>query len=291
MKTNDVTVFNRRLKKSVVALYETGSIASLLKDILHPGGIELTRRVLQGTQIDKTSVVLDIACGNGEAVSLLAREFGCRGFGLDLSKQKIAAALRRTDRQKDGNSFFLVSDAEELPFVDGAFDVVLSECSFSVLPDKNRAASEIARVLKPGGTLLMTDIVAKIQDNLTVPGLSENAGSFTLPCIAGAVPLAEYMEMFGKCGLGEAFVEDHSKELKKVGYQIGITFGGWKEFLQAVASDLNSGGTEEAGAESLCCTAQGTGMPTGGKFGYVLIRMVKPADSEGSQGVTGEKHA
>jgi SAM-dependent methyltransferase len=275
LKTNDAAVCNSRFKKSVVALYETRSIASLLKDMLHPGGIELTRRVLQGTQIDKESVVLDIACGNGEAISLLATEFGCRGFGLDLSKQKIASARTRTGSRKDGNSsFFLVSDAEELPFVDGAFDVVLSECSFSVLPDKNRAASEIARVLKPGGTFLMTDIVARTPDNGTVSGLPGNVGGFTLPCMAGAAPLAEYMEIFGRCGLGEAFVEDHSKELKKVGYQIGITFGGWREFLQAVASDLNFGAP---GIEGSCCTAQEAGMSTGGKFGYVLIRMAKPA--------------
>jgi ubiquinone/menaquinone biosynthesis C-methylase UbiE len=112
---------NRLLKKSVVAVYETETFGSFLKDILHPGGLELTRKAGEAAQLDEVCTVLDIACGKGESIFLLAKEYGCRAIGIDLSQGKIAgAAAGARERNVSNGVYFLVSDAEELPFNDAS---------------------------------------------------------------------------------------------------------------------------------------------------------------------------
>lgn len=274
MKTNSgQAVFDSRLhKKSVVAVYETETIRSLLKDILHPGGLELTKKVGETAGLDAECTILDIACGKGESILSLSADYGCRAVGIDLSPSKVAdAATRSKVRSLRKNVYFLVSDAERLPFSDEVFDVVLSECSFSVLPSKERAASEIARVLKKGGRLVMTDIVhsdtAEARSDATELGL-------TLPCAAGARSTADYIEVFQACGLCGAYVEDQPKALKKIAYEIGIIFGGWKEFLETMSSELLDSSPKDEPKNIFCAgsRAQGFGPHV---LGYTLIRMTK----------------
>jgi arsenite methyltransferase len=261
-------------KKSVVAVYETETFHGLLKNVLHPGGKQLTRRALEVAHVDKECAVLDIACGKGESIFLLAKEFGCRGVGIDLSLPKIERASSESREQgfSDGVSF-LVSDAEVLPFADSSFDLVLLECSFSVLPAKRRAASEMARVLKPGGRLVMTDMVLENGESGGSPPDGVTAGP-TLPCISGAASVAEYIEIFSESGLGDPYVEDHSKELKKIAYQMALSYGGWEEFLQTLSSELCRTSRQEA-AENLCCIEPDRKRAATGKSGYALIRVTK----------------
>ncbi|OPY78735.1 MAG: Demethylrebeccamycin-D-glucose O-methyltransferase [Syntrophorhabdus sp. PtaU1.Bin058] len=278
MKTNERTGADdsRMFKKSVVAVYETETFFDLLKDVLHPGGLQLTKRALETAQVDKHCTVLDIACGKGESIFLLAKEFGCRGVGIDLSFPKIARATAGTKEKNFDTGFsFLVSDAEVLPFADGVFDVVLSECSFSVLPAKRKAASEIARVLKPGGRLVITDIVLKTVDDGSLPDNTAASTGLTLPCIGGAVSVAEYIEIFKESGLYDAYTEDHSKALKKIGYQMALSFGGLEEFLQTLSSELCCTSRKE-GTESLCRIEPNRKTAASGKPGYALIRVTKP---------------
>lgn len=278
MKTNEKADAdgNRIFKKSVVAVYETETFSGLLKDVLHPGGLQLTKRAFETAQVDKYCAVLDIACGKGESIFLLAKEFGCRGVGIDLSFPKIARATAEAkEKNFDAGSSFLVSDAEVLPFADGVFDVVLSECSFSVLPAKRKAASEIARVLKPGGRLVITDIVLEIGSGGSLPDHTAAGTGPTLPCIAGAASATEYIEIFRENGLCDAYVEDHSKELKKIGYQMALSFGGWEEFLQTLSSELCCASPEK-GTENLCYIEPNRKTAASGKPGYALIRVTKP---------------
>jgi len=187
--------------------------------------------------------------------------------GIDLSDKMIAIALQNeaTNSKVD----FLVADAEELPFANDSFDAVISECSFSVLPDKHRAAREMGRVLKPNGRLVITDIVARTKRNGN-PGLS--AGPFPLlPCVAGADTLEGYTAIFQNAGFDAPFVEDHSLALKQVGYQIGLKYGGWEEFLRELSSELSAESKPEAEAGTEAYQA----LLAQAKFGYLLLSMSK----------------
>ena len=250
-------------KKSVVALYDNDVFSSFLRNVLHPGGLELTRRVGEAAGLNQSSRVLDIACGSGESLLLLTERYGCTVTGVDLSEKKVLAAREATRKKAlTQRPQFLLSDAEELPFVDDAFDVVLSECSFSLLPYKERAAAEISRVLKPGGSFVMTDIVlrpAKEMNDLRSPSAPS---ALTLPCIAGAETEEAYVSLFGMAGLAPTLVEDHSRALRKLGYQIGLTFGGWEEFLSAISLKECCGGSVEESR--------------GSTLGYILMRLEKP---------------
>ena len=86
---------DRALKESVAAVYETDTFNSFLKDGLHPGGLALTRRMMEVAAIDGKSTVLDIACGQGGTPILLAEDYGCHVIGVDLSHQMIALARSR----------------------------------------------------------------------------------------------------------------------------------------------------------------------------------------------------
>jgi arsenite methyltransferase len=258
-------------KKSVVALYDNDVFSSFLRNVLHPGGLDLTRRVGEAAGLNQSSRVLDIACGSGESLLLLAEMYGCAVTGIDLSEKKVLAAREAAGRKAlTQNPHFLLSDAEELPFVDDAFDVILSECSFSLLPDKKKAASEIGRVLKRGGGFVMTDIVSRPAKEKNDPHYPAASSGVTLPCIAGAQTQEAYGSLFGAVGLATALVEDHSKALRKLAYQIGLTFGGWEEFLSAISLKECCGASTQGGSGE-----QAMGHATGYVLGYILMRLEK----------------
>ncbi len=120
---------------------------------LRPGGEALTRRLLSLGGEMRNRRVLDLGCGTGETARLLAREFGAVVTGADLS-----AALIDECRQKYPGAAFVAADAHDLPFRDGSYDVLVSECCFSVFRDPKKAFQEANRVLIPGGKLLLSDL-------------------------------------------------------------------------------------------------------------------------------------
>jgi ubiquinone/menaquinone biosynthesis C-methylase UbiE len=265
---------DRTLKKSVAAVYETDTFNSFLKDGLHPGGMALTRRVARVARLDRCSRVLDIACGKGGTPLLLAQEIECSVVGVDLSEKKIVLARDRSHAENSNGSLeFIVADAEELPFLDATFDAIISECSFSVLPNKEKAAQEMSRVLKPRGRLVITDIVTegRMPDGIH-RDLSLAQGSFPLlPCIAGAMSTEEYVATFEDAGLHQPFIEDRSIALKKLGYQIGINYGGWEGFLQGLSSEL----FPDADAKGIAEVRAYQTLLAQGKFGYALLMFSK----------------
>src|SRR4051794_21891958 len=108
------------------------------------------RHVVERAAIAPGERVLDIACGTGNA-ALLAAAAGARVTGLDS-----AARLVDVARERVPDAEFVVGDALELPFEDGAFDVVLSVFGVIFVPDPARAIAEIVRVLAPGGRAVLS---------------------------------------------------------------------------------------------------------------------------------------
>jgi ubiquinone/menaquinone biosynthesis C-methylase UbiE len=120
--------------------------------VLHPGGLKSTRELSSMLGIQPDSHVLDVACGAGTTALYLADRYGCRVTGFDISDTLVEAASQNLAKHpRDGRVGFEVADANELPYPDNSFDVVVAQAFFVLVDAKERALKEIARVLRPGG--------------------------------------------------------------------------------------------------------------------------------------------
>ena len=146
-------------------IYETdhAGIYEMCKDDYPPMLAEL--------ETDPFDSLLDVGCGTGPVVELLAKKYPEKHFiGLDITPAMIEVA------QSKGlsNAEFMVGDAENLPFGDGRFDAVLCSNSFHHYPHPERFFSEAARVLRPGGRLILrdytsNDFVVWLMNNIELP--------------------------------------------------------------------------------------------------------------------------
>lgn len=130
-------------------------------DEFHIRGRAATLELARAAGLDSTKRVLDVGSGVGGTSRCLANQFGCRVIGIDLTDEYCRAAAMLSARigLKDLVDY-RQGDATDLPFNDGAFDVVWTEHVAMNIPDKPRLYSEMHRVLKPGGTLAIYDILA-----------------------------------------------------------------------------------------------------------------------------------
>ena len=119
----------------------------------HPGGLPLTERALELAGLASGARVLDLGCGEGVTAEHLERRFGLRVAGIDVS-----ASLLREGRLRRPELDLREGVAERLPFADAVFDAVLAECVLSVVADPGTAVDECARVLRPGGRLVVSDL-------------------------------------------------------------------------------------------------------------------------------------
>ena len=259
---------NQHAKESAVKLYESCVFDQLLGETLRPGGIGLTARLAEVASIGKGDTVLDIACGKGTTAFFLAQEYHCQVIGLDLSDKMITSCRSKADASGVAEQVsFLLGDGEGLPFRDCSFDAVLSECSFSLLPNKEIAARGIKRVLRPGGKLVMTDII--LRGEVT----EELRSQVTFACcLAGAWRLEEYVNLFQQIGFQSPYTEDYSHELRRVAYQMGVTFGSIDNFAGKLpAGPCRTKGTRD-GATSIQSYQKFLSM---GRPGYALMALTK----------------
>jgi len=135
-------------------------------------------------------VVLDLGSGGGIDVILSAKRVGPDGmaYGLDMTDEMLELARRNATEAAATNVEFLKGYIEEVPLSDRSVDVIISNCVINLSADKPRVFGEMARVLRPGGRLGISDIVA--DDDLT-PTQRAERGSWA-GCIAGALSFGEY---------------------------------------------------------------------------------------------------
>ncbi|MBA7504549.1 2-methoxy-6-polyprenyl-1,4-benzoquinol methylase, mitochondrial [subsurface metagenome] len=118
----------------------------------HYGGLKATRELIELCHINKGKYVLDVGCGVGVTSCCLAKRYGCRVVGVDLSERMIDRSNERAKREGvEDRAEFRVADAQNLSFEDILFDVVICESVNAFVEDKQRAVSEYVRVTKPGG--------------------------------------------------------------------------------------------------------------------------------------------
>ncbi len=130
-------------------------------DEFHIRGRAATLELARAAGLDSTKRVLDVGCGVGGTSRCLAKEFGCRVTGIDLTDEYCRTAAMLS--AKIGLTHLVdyrQGDAIDLPFDDRAFDVVLTEHVAMNISDKPRLYKEMHRVLKPGGTLAIYDVLA-----------------------------------------------------------------------------------------------------------------------------------
>jgi arsenite methyltransferase len=134
--------------------------------------------------------VLDLGSGGGIDVLLSARRVGPTGkvYGLDMTEEMLALALENKDQAGATNVEFLKGYIEDIPLPASTIDVVISNCVINLSTHKAKVFSEIARVLKPGGRIGISDVVA--EDDLTLEQRAER-GTY-VGCIAGALSFREY---------------------------------------------------------------------------------------------------
>ena len=186
------------VKSCCAAVYGSEAIRWLLGDRLHPGGARLTDELVDALGIGAGALVADVGCGAGSSALQAAVRTGCDVVGIDLSPDNVRAARAAAARAGlDGRARFEVGDAERLPLADATLDGVLCECALCTFPDKRAAASEIARVLRPGGVLALSDMTA---DRARIPDALRTLDA-RIACIGDARSLDELEALLTSSGL------------------------------------------------------------------------------------------
>jgi|SRR5215208_1854736 len=176
-------------------------------DEFHIRGRAATLELAKAAGIDSTKKVLDVGSGLGGPARSLAREFGCQVTGIDLTNEYCRAAEMLTERVGLSTHVeFLQGDALDLPFAGATFDVVWTEHVAMNIPDKPRLYGEMHRVLKPGGTLAIYDI-------LTGP-----AGTVHFPVPWARVPETSFLAT--------------PEELRRLLEQVGFSIADWADTTQ-----------------------------------------------------------
>jgi SAM-dependent methyltransferase len=191
-------------------------------------------------------VVLDLGCGGGLDVFLAAAKVGPTGkaIGIDMTPEMLALARENAAKGNVGKGFpnveFHQATIDRLPLPDASVDCAISNCVINLAPDKPAVFREIARVLKPGGRLAVSDIALK----KPLPAEIGQDMMAYVGCIAGAVLIKEYRRQLNEAGFAAVEVIDTGADLNayaKVENQSGCC---------APAS------TSPLVAEAGCCSAQ-----------------------------------
>ena len=150
-------------------LEQTGADTSILTvellqhhDQDHFGGLAATDALARHAKINESTHVLDLCCGLGGPARYLAYHHGCRVTGVDMNTDRLAGAVRLTERTKlQDRVLFHHANALQTGLADETFDVIVSQEAFCHIPDKKTLIAECVRLLKPGGCIVYTDILAR----------------------------------------------------------------------------------------------------------------------------------
>ncbi|MBM3270302.1 MAG: arsenite methyltransferase [Candidatus Sericytochromatia bacterium] len=157
------------------------------------------------SEVGEGETVVDLGSGAGFDLLLASQRVGPTGkvIGVDMTDEMIDRARANLDRAGAGNVEVRKGLIEDLPVEAGTVDWVVSNCVINLSPEKDRVFAEIARVLKPGGRMLVSDIVA---DDL--PDFVRRIKGSVAGCIGGAVGEQEYLAGLRRAGLEAVEVRD-----------------------------------------------------------------------------------
>ena len=196
-------------------------------------------------------VVLDLGAGGGFDVFIAGKKVGATGraIGVDMTAEMLAKARKNiaTYRERSGldNVEFRLGEIEHLPLADNSVDAVISNCVINLSPDKAQVWREIARVLKPGGRVAVSDLALL---KPLPPAVAESVEAL-VGCVAGAVLVAETERMAKEAGLGDIVTKSKSA------YIDGMV--DWQDPLyQKIIANLRAGAKPSDYVTSLEITAR-----------------------------------
>jgi arsenite methyltransferase len=205
--------------------------------------------------------VVDLGSGGGLDVFLAAEKVGPQGraIGIDMTPEMIDLARRNAGKRQaagaTANVEFHLATIDALPLADSSVDCVISNCVINLAPDKRAVFREIARVLKPGGRLAVSDIALK----QPLPAeLGDNVMAY-VGCIAGAIPIEDYRQGLVEAGFSNVEVVDSGADLNayaKVENQAGCCSPAMTETSTPVAIVSATSSRELPLASTGCCAPQ-----------------------------------
>jgi len=142
--------------------------------------------------------VLDIGSGGGLDAFLAAKKVGTSGrvVGIDFTREMIRKAMRNAKELGLKNVEFRFGDAEDMPVETSSFDVVISNCVINLAPDKDKVFKEAYRVLKPGGRIVVSDMVTEGE----LPEEIRSDPRYWAECVTGALEIEDYLKKIRKAG-------------------------------------------------------------------------------------------
>jgi len=157
-------------------------------------------------------VVLDLGSGGGFDAFLAAQEVGVKGhvIGVDMTPTMISKARKNAEKGKFSQVEFRLGEIEHLPVADNTVDVIISNCVINLSPNKAQVFRDAFRVLKAGGRLAISDVVATCE----MPDEMKNDPALYAGCMAGASLMDDLVEMIQAAGFQQVVVEpkDETRE-------------------------------------------------------------------------------
>lgn len=181
--------------------------------------------------LSEGETVVDLGSGAGIDCFIAARRVGQSGrvIGVDMTPEMISRARANAEAADITNVEFRLGEIEHLPIGDGEADAVISNCVVNLVPNKRQVFAEVARVLKPGGRISLSDIVTlepmpvKIRDSVDA----------YVSCLSGAVLRDEYLALIGEAGFTDVEVTDArgfnldeflaNEMIERIGKKVGAT--------------------------------------------------------------------
>ncbi|UCE24060.1 MAG: arsenite methyltransferase [Candidatus Zixiibacteriota bacterium] len=150
--------------------------------------------------VKEGDVVLDLGSGAGLDLILASKKVGDRGrvIGLDMTPEMVEACRKNLEKTGVANAEVRQGEMEDMPVGDGEVDWIISNCVINLSPDKEKVFAEAYRVLKPGGQMMISDIVS-----YNLPEDVRESVSAWVGCIAGAVEETDYLKMMREAGFDD----------------------------------------------------------------------------------------
>jgi arsenite methyltransferase len=192
--------------------YESGQCTT--GEHIRPGGLELTARVIAHCHLKENAHVLDLGCGSGITARYLQHILGFKVFGIDTAPNR---------RSEEHGPTLLRASASSLPLASRSMDLVIAECSFSLIAEREKVLTECHRVLRDGGRLAITDMYARRAEAISALRAMSDA------CVSHMIVREELEGELRSHGFEVELWEDHSEVLKPLLLRFLMQDGGLEQ--------------------------------------------------------------